>query len=236
MIVLQRVSIMGVFHAIKPQLIISRRYRQFLRRPLHGSQSESPRLESPRLESPRLVIFCGFPCGLHSALLALAPPALVLADTHPPALLASAPLALVLADFRPAALSALAPPALVPADACPPALLALAPPALVRTDACPPALLASSPRAMVLADSRPPAILACAPPAVCTQTLRFGPESEASYQSLVLTEAHTLIDFLLTEAHTPFDRHVVAFALFLFLNFFSCKFRCISMGTEPGGR
>jgi len=71
-------------------------------------------------------------CG--PALLACAPPALVLADARPPALLACAPDALVLADTRAPALLALAPLALVLADARLPALLALAPLALVWAD------------------------------------------------------------------------------------------------------
>ena len=57
-----------------------------------------------------------------------------LADARPPALLAFAPPALVLADARPPALLACAPFALVLTDARPPALLAPAPDALVRTD------------------------------------------------------------------------------------------------------
>ena len=125
------------------------------RRPLHGSQGQSP-----RLESPRLIIFRGFPCGLQSALLASAPPVLVRADARPPALLAFVPLALVRADARPPALLAFTPPALVLADACPPALLASAPQSLVMSDASPPAILALDPLTLlVLADARPSALL-----------------------------------------------------------------------------
>ena len=69
---------------------------------------------------------------LLAALLALAPPALVLADARPPALLAVAPDALVLADARPPALLAFASVALVLADARAPALLSSAPLSLVR--------------------------------------------------------------------------------------------------------
>jgi hypothetical protein len=58
----------------------------------------------------------------------------VLADARPSALLALAPLALVLADARPSALLACAPLALVLADARAPALLAIASSALVRAD------------------------------------------------------------------------------------------------------
>ena len=54
---------------------------------------------------------------LLAALLACAPPALMLADDRPPALLAPAPLALVRADARPPALLALTPDALVLTEA-----------------------------------------------------------------------------------------------------------------------
>jgi hypothetical protein len=126
---------------------------------------------------------------LLSALLALAPDALVLADARPPALLAFDPLALVLADARPPALLALAPSVLVLADARPPALLALAPDALVLADARPPALLALAPLALVLADARPPALLALAPDALVLADARPHALLASAPSALVLADA-----------------------------------------------
>ncbi len=72
---------------------------------------------------------------MHSAILAVAPLVVVLADTRPPALLALVPLAMMLAGARPPVLLACAPSALVLADARAPALLASAPLTLVLADA-----------------------------------------------------------------------------------------------------
>jgi hypothetical protein len=144
--------------------------------PLHSLHLLLRRGRCSRPHTPYICFLCAGAGRCPSpALLAFAPPALVLAEARPPARLACACLALVLADAPPPALLGCAP--LVLAEPHPHALLAFAPLALMLADApksCPrrsaPVYPPSGRRGLFLATSgRSPALDQSTPiPELCT--------------------------------------------------------------------
>ena len=97
------------------------------------------------------------------AVLALAPPSVVLADGGAPSVLALAPPSVVLADGGAPAVLASAPLSVVRADGGAPAVLAFAPPSVVLADGGASSFHAPAPPSAVSADGGAPAVLADSP-------------------------------------------------------------------------